>query len=253
MKRAPVSPTSRGRRADVILVERGLAQTRSEAQAAIVAGQVRADGMKVEKPAQLVLETAALDYAPAHPYVARSALKLVAALDHFGLSPRALTGLDLGASTGGFTQVLLERGAAKIFAVDVGHGQLHPNLLGDARIVSLEGRNARELSRDESPQPPEFVTADVSFISLRLALPPALSLAKRGAWLVALIKPQFEVGRTNVGKGGVVRNETVRQRACDDIRVWLSGEQGWTVAGIIESPITGGDGNHEYLIAAHKP
>ncbi len=251
MKRA--SPTSRGRRADLILVERGLARTRSEAQAAIIAGRVHADGTRIEKPAQLVPETATFDYAPAHSYVARSALKLAAALDHFSLSPHALAGLDLGASTGGFTQVLLERGAATVFAVDVGHGQLHSTLLGDARVINLEGRNARALSPDDFPGPPDFVTADVSFISLKLALPAALSLAKSGAWLVALIKPQFEVGKSNIGKGGVVRDEMLRENVCKEISAWLSGGQGWAVDGVIESPITGGDGNREYLIAARKP
>jgi len=253
VKHAGASRSSRGRRADIVLVERGLAQSRSAARAAIEAGRVRANGVEIEKPAQLVLENATFEYAPAHPYVARSALKLLAALDRFALSPRGFVGLDLGASTGGFTEVLLLRGATKIYALDVGHGQLHSRLLSDPRVVSLEGRNARALSLRDVAEPPEFVTADVSFISLKLALPQALSLAKPGAWMVALIKPQFEAGRAKLGKGGIVRDESDRQAACNAVRAWLSNEQGWRVDDIIESPIAGGDGNREYLIAAHKP
>jgi 23S rRNA (cytidine1920-2'-O)/16S rRNA (cytidine1409-2'-O)-methyltransferase len=237
----------------LFLVERGFAASRSEAQAAIAAGHVRADGVAIEKPAQLLAPGTHVDYAPAHSYVSRGALKLAAALDRFSISPKGLVCLDIGASTGGFTEVLLARGAAKVYAVDVGHGQLHTRIAGDKGVVSLEGVNARGLSRDEISDAPDLVTADVSFISLTLALPAALALAKPGAGLVALVKPQFEVGRARLGKKGVVRSEADRQKALDDIDSWLSSVQGWRVEGTMKSPIEGGDGNREYLIAARKP
>ena len=237
----------------MFLVERGFAASRSEAQAAIAAGHVRADGVAIEKPAQLLAPGTHVDYAPAHSYVSRGALKLAAALDRFSISPKGLVCLDIGASTGGFTEVLLARGAAKVYAVDVGHGQLHTRIAGDKGVVSLEGVNARGLSRDEISDAPDLVTADVSFISLTLALPAALALAKPGAGLVALVKPQFEVGRARLGKKGVVRSEADRQKALDDIDSWLSSVQGWRVEGTMKSPIEGGDGNREYLIAARKP
>lgn len=214
---------------------------------------MRADGVAIEKPAQLLAPGTHVDYAPAHSYVSRGALKLAAALDRFSISPKGLVCLDIGASTGGFTEVLLARGAAKVYAVDVGHGQLHTRIAGDKGVVSLEGVNARGLSRDEISDAPDLVTADVSFISLTLALPAALALAKPGAGLVALVKPQFEVGRARLGKKGVVRSEADRQKALDDIDSWLSSVQGWRVEGTMKSPIEGGDGNREYLIAARKP
>lgn len=243
-------PRKRGQRADVFLVQQGLASSRTEAQVAIAAGHVRADGVTVVKPAQLLNETMHVDYAPAHPYVSRGALKLAAALDRFGISPAELVCLDIGASTGGFTEVLLERGAAKVYAVDVGHGQLHARIANDPRLISLEGVNARELIL---PEAPALIVVDVSFISLKLALAPALSLAKPGAWLVALVKPQFEVGRERVGKGGIVKDESDRQAALDGIAAWLSRDQNWSVAGTMESPVAGGDGNREFLVAARKP
>lgn len=245
--------SQQGGRADILLVERKLAASRAEAQAAIAAGLVHADGETVVKPAQLLRENARIDYSPPHPYVSRGALKLAAALDAFGLSPEGLVCLDVGASTGGFTEVLLLRGAAKVYALDVGRGQLHPRLASDPRVVPIEGVNARVLTPERLPESPQAVTADVSFISLKLALPAALACAARGAWLVALVKPQFEVGRARLGKGGVVRSESARLAARDDIAAWLSSVQGWIVRGSMDSPIPGGDGNREYMVAARKP
>jgi 23S rRNA (cytidine1920-2'-O)/16S rRNA (cytidine1409-2'-O)-methyltransferase len=247
------TPLDRGRRADVFLVERGFAASRSEAQAAIAAGQVRVDGVTIAKPAQLLLETMRVDYAPPHTYVSRGALKLIAALDEFSISPEGLICLDIGASTGGFTEVLLERGAQKVFAVDVGHGQLREKLAKDPRVVVMEGVNARGLTATQLPQSPQLIVADVSFISLKLALSSALTLARSGARLVALVKPQFEVGRARLGKGGIVKNEEDRRAACEDIQAWLVQDQKWLVDGTMESPIAGGDGNREFLISAQKP
>ena len=237
-------------RADIFLVEHGYAASRAEAQAAIRAGLVRAGGKTVAKPSQAIAPDAAIDYAPAHPYVSRGGVKLAAALDHFVLSPAGLVCLDIGASTGGFTQVLLERGVAKVYAVDVGHGQLHSRLAANPRVVSLEGVNARDLG--QIPQPVDAIAADVSFISLKLALPPALGLARGGAWLVALVKPQFEVGRENIAKGGIVKSEAARSAALQSIADWLNAQPGWSVTGTMDSPIAGGDGNREYLISARK-
>ncbi len=237
------SPSSR---ADVFLVEHGYARTRAEAREAIAAGKVFDGGRPVLKPSQPLNETARIRYERAHPFVSRGALKLAAALTRFGLSPRGLVCLDLGASTGGFTEVLLLHGAAKVFAVDVGRGQLDLKLAADPRVVSVERANARELK--PFVPAPEAVTADLSFISLKLALPPALDMAAPGAWLIALVKPQFEAGREHVGKGGVVRDESVQQAVLDDIAAWMP----WEVTGTMESPVKGGDGNREFLIAARK-
>ena len=237
-------------RADIFLVEHGFAASRAEAQAAIRAGNVRAAGMPVLKPSQPIALGAEISYVKAHPYVSRGALKLVAALDRFGLSPADRTCLDIGASTGGFTEVLLERGARRVYAVDVGHGQLRAKLKTDPRVVCLEGTDARHLTVKTVPEPPQVVVADTSFISLKLVLAAALPLA-RDAWLVALVKPQFEAGRENVGKGGIVRDETARAMAVQSIARWLE-ERRWTVLGTMESPITGGDGNREYLVAARQ-
>lgn len=242
------------RRADVLLVEKGFASSRAEAQAAIAAGHVRADGTPVRKSSQLLADDADIAYAPPHPYVSRGALKLVAALDRFGLSPEGLVCLDIGASTGGFTEVLLARGANKVYAVDVGHGQLHERIARDPRVISLERLNARDLTDGHfAGCMPQAVVADVSFISLKIALPPALAIAEHGAWLVALVKPQFEVGKAHIGKGGIVRDEARQADAVAGIAQWLAHEQGWNVLGSMESPIAGGDGNREYLVAARKP
>lgn len=237
-------------RADVFLVENGFAASRAEAQAAIRAGTVSANGIRVVKPSQSVAPGTAITYTKAHPYVSRGALKLIAALDHFDLSPEGLICLDIGASTGGFTEVLLERGAHRIYAVDVGHGQLRQKLKDDRRVISLEGTDARSLTLAQISEPPQAIVADVSFISLNLALPAALSLA-RNAWLVALVKPQFEAGREYVGKGGIVKDKTAQNSATDTVTALLS-KRGWSVLGAIDSPIQGGDGNREFLVAARQ-
>jgi 23S rRNA (cytidine1920-2'-O)/16S rRNA (cytidine1409-2'-O)-methyltransferase len=240
------------KRADIFLVEHGFAESRAEAQAAIGAGLVRVDGKTVAKPSQALASDAAITYEKSHPYVSRGALKLIAALDRFGLSPEGLVCLDLGASTGGFTEVLLARGAKKVYALDVGHGQLHQKLHGNPRLVSFEGLNARDLTQTHIREPIDAIVADVSFISLKLALPPALALAASGAWLAALVKPQFEAGRDAVGKGGIVKSAAARSAAVKSVADWL-GEREWSVQGTMESPLAGGDGNREFLLAARKP
>ncbi|GAA0530723.1 23S rRNA (cytidine1920-2'-O)/16S rRNA (cytidine1409-2'-O)-methyltransferase [Rhizomicrobium palustre] len=237
-------------RADVFLVEKGFAASRSEAQAAIRAGTVTANGARVMKPSQLLGDEVEIAYVKAHPYVSRGALKLLAALDHFELSPEGLVCLDIGASTGGFTEVLLERGAHRVYAVDVGHGQLRQKLVNDERVVSLEGTDARNLTAAQIPEPPQVLVADVSFISLKLALPAALSLA-RNAFLVALVKPQFEAGRAAVGKGGIVKDEAAQNAAVQEV-VKLLEKRHWSILGVIDSPIEGGDGNREFLVVARQ-
>ena len=238
-------------RLDLALVERGLAPTRARAQGAIRAGKVRIGGKAAAKPSDMVGDADEIEIdGLEHPYVSRGALKLVHALNAFGLNPAGATCVDLGASTGGFTQVLLARGAAKVVAIDVGHGQLAKDVAADPRVRSIEGLNAKDITRDAVPERVSMIVADLSFIGLRKALPPALALAERGAMLVALIKPQFEVGRENVGRGGIVRDNALRQRICGEIASWLEDEAGWRVLGTTESPIEGGDGNVEYLIAA---
>lgn len=240
-------------RLDRLLVSLGHFATRSRARDAILRGAVSVDGVPAAKPGQEVAGSAAIAVDdPARAYVARSALKLKHALDRFGLSPAGLMALDIGASTGGFTQLLLERGAAHVVAVDVGSGQLAAPLRRDPRVTLIEGLNARDLSPAHLPFAPRFLVADVSFISLRLALPPALALAAPGATLVALVKPQFEAGPAHVDRGGLVREEVVRQAVVRGFRAWLEGEQGWIVLGAAESPLPGGDGNVEYLVAARK-
>lgn len=221
----------------------------------IEAGAVSVAGRAAAKPAETVADDAELSVAalPETRYVSRAALKLARALDHFRIAPEGKVALDLGASTGGFTQVLLEQGAARVYAVDVGHGQLAAPLLNDGRVVSLEGTHAKELGPVLVPEAPQLLVCDVSFISLTKALPPALGLAAPGAELLALIKPQFEVGRAHVGKGGIVRDRLAQEGTCPRIADWLEREQGWQVLGLTESPIKGGDGNREFLIAARAP
>ncbi|HEX4078517.1 MAG TPA: TlyA family RNA methyltransferase [Rhizomicrobium sp.] len=238
-------------RADVFLVKHGFAASRAEAQSAIDAGCVRADGVLVTKPSQLLHDSAQIDYAPAHPYVSRGALKLIAALDRFAISARGKICLDLGASTGGFTQVLLERGAARVYAIDVGRGQLHPRLAADPRVIARERLHARALSSSDIPELVDVIVADLSFISLKLALGPALNLSREGARLVALVKPQFEVGRAKIAKRGIVRDADARGAAVTDVAAWLT-SLSWSVEGAIESPIAGGSGNREYLLAARR-
>jgi len=236
-------------RADLVLVERGLAESRARAQALILAGLVYEGTRRVEKPGDGVAQPEALSVRGRdHPWVSRGGLKLVKGLDHFGIDPTGLVGLDVGASTGGFTDVLLNRGAAKVYAVDVGHGQLAWSLRQDPRVVVLERTNARHLDRALVPNPVGIVVCDASFIGLETVLPAALALAAPGAWLVALIKPQFEVGPDRVGKGGVVRDPELHREVCDRITAWLAARPGWQVLGVTESPITGPEGNVEFLI-----
>jgi 23S rRNA (cytidine1920-2'-O)/16S rRNA (cytidine1409-2'-O)-methyltransferase len=206
------------------------------------------------KPAMAVPADAVIGIADeARHYVSRAALKLVHGLDHFGVSPQGLAALDVGASTGGFTQVLLERGARHVTAIDVGHGQMAPAVARDLRVTVLEGLNARDLTLEHLAEPPGIVTADVSFISLKLALAPALALAAPGAWLVALIKPQFEAGREHLSKDGIVRDSAMQDAVCRDIASWLETAMGWRVIGTTPSPVAGGSGNREFLVAARKP
>lgn len=240
-------------RLDLALVARGLAPSRARARDAILRGCVTVDGRVVVAPSEAVAADAAIVVDdPAGRYVSRGALKLIAGLEAFGYSPAGRVALDVGASTGGFSEVLLERGATRVYAVDVGHGQLHARLRDDPRVVNIEGVNARDLGREHVPEPVGAVVADVSFISLRLVLPPALSLAVPGAWGVFLVKPQFEVGRSRVGKGGIVRDPGAAREAADGIAAWLAAETGWTADGLVESPIPGGDGNREFLLGARK-
>jgi 23S rRNA (cytidine1920-2'-O)/16S rRNA (cytidine1409-2'-O)-methyltransferase len=236
-------------RADRLLVERGVFESRAKAQAAIAAGLVTADGAPVAKPSDEIGIDSLLRAHPAHPYVSRGGVKLAAALDYFGFDPAARIGLDVGASTGGFVEVLLERGARRVYAVDVGHGQLHASLQRRPDVISLENTDIRKLSPDRLPEPPEFATIDVSFISLERVLPVVVELLRRPAWLIALIKPQFEAGPHRVKKG-IVRDESVQAKICEDIARFIT-LLGCTVAGIIPSPIAGGDGNREFLIGAH--
>lgn len=241
-------------RLDELLVRRGLFDSRSRARDAVVRGTVRVEGRIVAKPGQPTGASAeiAVDD-PARGYVSRAALKLAAALDRFRLDPRGKIALDIGASTGGFTQVLLERGATRVFAVDVGHGQLDPRIADDPRIKNLERLNARDLSAgDLDGERPAFVVSDVSFISLRLALPPALDLAAPGAVCVLLVKPQFEAGREAIGKGGLLRDPADGPRVAAELREWLDSQPGWRALGLEPSPIDGGDGNREFLLAGVK-
>jgi 23S rRNA (cytidine1920-2'-O)/16S rRNA (cytidine1409-2'-O)-methyltransferase len=242
-----------GRRLDQLLVERGLAESRTRAQALILAGLVYSETRRLDKaglllPADAPLAVKGRD----HPWVSRGGIKLAHGLDHFAIDPTGLICIDLGASTGGFTDVLLSRGAARVYAVDVGRGQFAWSLRNDPRVFVLERTNARDLTRGHVPDSVDLVVCDVSFIGLETALPASLALAADRARMVALIKPQFEAGRNRVGKGGVVRDEVVRQEVCDRISGWLAAQPGWRVLGVIESPITGPEGNVEYLIAARR-
>jgi len=236
------------KRADVLLVEKGIFASRARAQEAIAAGLVRADGVLVRKPSEAIALEAAIAASAAHPWASRGGLKLAAALDAFALDPAGRACLDIGASTGGFTDVLLSRGARSVVAVDVGHGQFDARLAADPRVTALEGLDARRLSSDHIRDAPQAIVCDVSFISQRLVLPAVLALAARPAWLVSLIKPQFEVGRGKLVKG-VVRDEEALRQACDDVRAAVEA-LGWTSLGVIPSPIPGGDGAREFLYAA---
>ena len=237
-------------RADVALVERGLAESRARAQALIMAGLVFSGETRIDKAGQLVAAEAALTVRGAdHPWVSRGGLKLDKALDHFGIDPTGLVCLDIGASTGGFTDVLLARGAAKVYAVDVGQGQLAWKLRNDPRVVVREKLNARAVTSAEVPEPIDLIVCDASFIGLETVLPAPLALAAPGGYLIALIKPQFEVGKDKVGKGGIVRDPALHDEVCRRIVAWLGGLECWRVLGVTESPIQGAEGNKEFLIA----
>lgn len=240
-------------RADAALVERGLAESRTRAQALILAGKVFSGERRIEKSGQELREDEALEIrGQDHPWVSRGGLKLAHGLEAFGLDPGGRVCVDVGASTGGFTHVLLHGGAAKVYAVDVGHGQLAWTLRNDPRVVVMERVNARYLEAAQIPDPVGAVVCDASFIGLATVLPAALSLAVPGAFAVALIKPQFEAGPGAVGKGGVVRDPNVHRAVCARVRNWWSSLPGWTVLGISESPITGPEGNKEFLIGARR-
>jgi 23S rRNA (cytidine1920-2'-O)/16S rRNA (cytidine1409-2'-O)-methyltransferase len=241
------------RRADQLLVEQGLAESRAKAQALILAGLVSAAGKRIDKPGTALREDTELTLAGRdHPWVSRGGVKLAFALDNFGIDPSGQTALDIGASTGGFTDVLLTKGAARVHAVDVGRGQLAWKLRQDPRVTVHEGVNARYLSRAEIPEPIDFATCDASFIGLATVLPAALNLTAEHAQLVALIKPQFEAGPGEVGKGGVVREPEIHRAVCERIAAWVGAQPGWQVVGIADSPITGPAGNREFLIYARK-
>jgi 23S rRNA (cytidine1920-2'-O)/16S rRNA (cytidine1409-2'-O)-methyltransferase len=242
--------TASRQRIDRLLVERGLFESRTKAQAAIEAGLVTVDGRMVAKASEEIPADAKLHASAVHPYVSRGGVKLAAALDHFHVAPKDRVCLDVGASTGGFTQVLLERGASRVYAVDVGHAQLHESLRARSQVVSLEDTDIRTLSTAKFSGLPDLVTVDVSFISLKLVLPPALALAKPTSQLVALIKPQFETGRGALKKG-IVRDPAVRAAVCDDIAEFVD-SLGWRVLGVVVSPIEGGDGNAEFLLGAAR-
>lgn len=230
-------------RLDLALVRRGLAETRERAQSLILAGAVRVDGEPATRPAQSVAEAAAIELQPTGPrYVSRGALKLERALDAWRIDPKDNVALDVGASTGGFTDLLLARGATRVYALDVGYGQLHYRLRNDPRVVVMERTNIRHLT--ELPEAPDLAVVDVSFISLRLALPPVFALAREQ--IVALVKPQFEAGRGQVGKGGVVREPRVRRQVLLDLAEW-SREQPWRMCDVVVSPVRGPAGNVEYL------
>jgi 23S rRNA (cytidine1920-2'-O)/16S rRNA (cytidine1409-2'-O)-methyltransferase len=238
-------------RIDQILVERGLFDSRALARAAIEAGLVRADGVVIDKPSRSVAQDAAIEASRPFETVSRGGVKLAAALDAFGLVVENRIALDLGASTGGFSDCLLRRGAKKVFAVDVGHGQLHPSLRSDPRLVSLEGLDARAVSRVDIPDPVELIVADLSFIGLAKALPAGLALLEPGGDLVALIKPQFEAG-PGASKDGVIRDGALQQAIVERVSAEIAG-LGLDIRGLMPSPIAGGDGNREFLLHARKP
>ena len=241
--------TSR-QRADRILVARGLFESRARAQAAIAAGLVTADGLPVRKASDDISVAAVIEAQSAHPYVSRGGLKLAAALDHFRLDVTDRVCLDVGASTGGFAEVLVLREAKRVYAVDVGRDQLHSSLRGGNNIVSIEETDIRALDGTRLPEQPDFATIDVSFISLKQVLPAIGNLLRPRATLLALIKPQFEVGRRDAKKG-VVRDAAVHQAVCDDIAAFLVAG-GWRIGGLVPSPIRGGTGNAEFFVEAER-
>jgi len=241
------------RRVDQLLVERGLAESRTKAQALILAGLVYARDRRIDKAGDLFAANAVLAVKGRdHPWVSRGGVKLAHALDHFGIDVSGWIALDIGASTGGFTDVLLARGVRRVYAVDVGHGQLAWKLRQDPRVVVRERVNARMLTREHVPEAVEIITCDASFIGLTTVLPAPLALAAEHAALVALVKPQFEAGREHVGKGGVVRDPAVHSSVCDRASAWLGAQPGWAVEGVVESPILGAEGNREFLLWARR-
>lgn len=241
-------------RLDTVLVERGFFPTRSRARDAITRKTVRVDGRILEKPGQTVSFDADISVSdPARNYVSRAALKLIAAIEKYQIRTKAVNALDIGVSTGGFTQVLLERGAAHVIAVDVGHGQLDKSLIGNPAITLYEGLNARNLEiKHLAGHTIQLVVSDVSFISLKLALPPALALAEKGAQTILLVKPQFEIGRQGIGKGGLLKDPSAGEKIAHELFDWLNGQPGWQSKGLTPSPIEGGDGNIEYLLFGEK-
>lgn len=241
-------------RADQALAARGLVESRAKAQALIMAGKVFSGEKRIEKAGAQIADDAPLEVrGQDHPWVGRGGLKLAHALETFALDAAGRTAIDVGSSTGGFTDVLLAGGAARVYAVDVGKGQLAWKLRNDPRVVVLEGQNARHLTTAEIPEPVDAIVCDASFIGLRTVLDTPLGFARSGAWLAALVKPQFEAGREHVGKNGVVRDPEVRQACVDRVTGWLESTAGWRVMGVTESPITGAEGNVEFLVAAEKP
>lgn len=246
-------PPQKKQRLDQMLVDRGLAESRTRAQALVLSGNVFAGDKRLDKPGTQVAADVELRVKGRdHPWVSRGGLKLAHAIEAFCLSPEGMTAIDVGASTGGFTHVLLENGAARVYAVDVGHGQLAWSLRNDERVVVLERTNARHLTAEHIPEPVDWVVCDASFIGLATVLPAALALTRPGGRLVTLIKPQFEAGRENVGKGGVVRDPEVHAAVCARVKEWVEA-QGWQVQGIVESPIKGPEGNVEFLLSAQRP
>ncbi len=237
------------RRLDQLLVDRGLVESRSRAQGLIMAGKVYSETRRLDKAGQQVSEELPIEIkGQDHPWVSRGGLKLEKGLQAFDIDPQGMTCLDVGASTGGFSDVLISGGATKVFAVDVGHGQFAWKLRQNPRIVVLERTNARYLTIENIPEPIDLIVCDASFIGLQTVLPAAMSLAAHNARMVALIKPQFEVGKGRVGKGGVVREPELHVEVCEKIRVWLESQPGWSVLGIADSPIKGPEGNKEFLI-----
>jgi 23S rRNA (cytidine1920-2'-O)/16S rRNA (cytidine1409-2'-O)-methyltransferase len=232
-------------RLDMVLLARGLVASRAKARDAVLRGHVRVDGIAITKPAATIRPNAVLEIDdPAQRYVSRA--------DHFGYEVSGRTAIDLGASTGGFTEVLLERGARHVHSLDVGHGQLHPRVASRSRVTMREGLNVRDLEAEDIGEPFDAIVCDVSFISLRLALPPALELAEPGSWAVLLVKPQFEVGKDGIAKNGLVRDPAEGDAAVQRIVDWIATEPGWVVDGLVPSPIAGGDGNHEFLLGVRK-
>ncbi len=238
------------KRADVVLVERGFFASRARAQEAIAAGLVTVNGAAIRKASDGVAADATITAEQPHPYVSRGGVKLAAALDAFRIDPNGKICLDIGASTGGFTEVLLMRGAAHVYAVDVGHGQLHPKVAGDPRVTNLEGTDARSVSGELVPQAADLLVSDVSFISLKLVLPAAVALLRPSAELAVLVKPQFEAGRDHVKKG-IVRDEAVHRAVCETMTAFVA-SLGFEIIGLVPSPIEGGDGNREFLLGARR-